>query len=199
MINSQFAIQVLDATDPTGLTLRIEFVPLADRYGHVLSVVEPDGQVHPILESIESAATDEWPASPPLQNLSIEELTPGCRVALLVGMAGRNHWSASIVPVPEQAAIDFDIACRAANSVGPLGSAYVLASSQPHANELLGDPDTPADVAVADNIRLRIQALAGFECRATLAGARVLIGPLVGSRPNSGTWRWKYRVALARA
>jgi len=191
----------IDAVGANGLTLRVEFVRLADRYGHSVAAVEADGQVHPIIVSVEGAATDEWPSSPPLQNLSIEELTPGCRVALLVGMAGRNHWSASIEPVLGQAAIDFDIACRAANSVGPLGSAYALASSQPHVNELPGDPDTPAElaVAVADNIRLRVQALAGFECRATLAEARVLVAPLVSSRPKSGTWRWKYRVALARA
>jgi len=201
MINSQFAIQVLDATDPTGLTLRIEFVRLDDRYGHVISVVEPDGQVHTILESVEGTAADDWPASPPLQNLSIEELTPGRRVALLVGMAGRNHWSASIEPVRGQAAIVCDIACRAATSVGPLGSTYMLAKNQPHAISLPGDADAPADfeVAIAGNIRLRVQALADFECRATLAGAGVIIAPLVSSGPKSGTWRWKYRVALARA
>jgi len=201
MINSQFAIQRLEAADPSGLTLRVEFVRLADRYGQVFSLVDRDGTDCPLLESIEGAPTDDWPTSPPLQNLSIEELTPGRCVALLVGMAARNHWSASIEPVAGQAAIDCDIACRAASSAGPLGSAYMLAKNQPHAISVPGDAGAPADleVAVADNIRLRVQALANYQCRAMLAEGRVLITPQVSSGPKSGTWRWKYRVALARA
>jgi hypothetical protein len=191
----------LDATDPSGLTLRIEFVGLADRYAHVLSVVEPDGEVHPILESVEGTATDDWPSSPPLQNLSIEELSPGRLAALLVGLAGRSHWSASIEPVPGQAALDFDIACRWASSVGPLGSAYALAAGLRHIAQFSGNSTVSAElqVAVADNLRLHVKTCAEFECRATLAKARVLIVPLVPSQPKPGTGRWKYRIALARA
>lgn len=201
MINSQFAIRRLDATDSSGLTLRIEFVRLTDRYSHVLSVVEPGGAMHPILESVEGTAEDDWPSSPPMQNLSLEELAPGRRVALLVGMAGRNHWSASIEPVPGQAALDFDIACRWASAVGSLGSAYALAAVPGHAAQSIGNPSASAElqVAVADNLRLEVKPCAGFECRATLAAARVLIVPPVTSRPKSGTARWKYRIALARA
>ena len=75
-----------------------------------------------MLESVEGSASDDWPASPPLQNLSIEELAPGRRAALLVGMAGRSHWSASIEPVPGQAALLFDVACRTSDSDVSLGS-----------------------------------------------------------------------------
>ena len=102
----------LDATDSAGLTLRIRFTRERDRYTHAILAVKPDGSEHLLLASVEGTAEHEWPPSPPLQSLSIEELAPGRRAALLVGMAGRSHWSASIEPVPGRAAIVFDIACR---------------------------------------------------------------------------------------
>src|SRR4029450_2825657 len=61
---------------------------------------------------------------PPLQNLSIEQLAPGRRVALLVGMSGSSHWSASIESVPGQSAFVFDIACRTTRGGASLGSLY---------------------------------------------------------------------------
>jgi hypothetical protein len=102
----------LDATDSAGLVLRVRFTRERDRYAHAILAVEPCGREHLLLESVEGTPDDEFPRSPPLQSLSIEELAPGRRAALLVGMAGGSHWSASIEAVPGHAALIFDVACR---------------------------------------------------------------------------------------
>jgi hypothetical protein len=116
----------LDATDSAGLVLRVRFTRERDRYAHAILAVEPSGREHLLLESVEGTADDEWPSSPPLQSLSIEELAPGRRAALLVGMAGRSHWSASIEAIPGRTALVFDIACRlgTGRAIAALGSTY---------------------------------------------------------------------------
>lgn len=169
-------MSALDATDAFGRTLCIEFVRRNDRYGHAVSVVDSDCHARAVLESVEGSAPDEWPASPPLQSLSIEELAPGRHAALLVGMAGRSHWSASIEAVPGEAAFVFDIACRTSGGNAELGSLY-------RAVERDGN---------------RCVVTAEKECSVNPAGqGQIAIVP-VGIR-GPGTIRWKYRVALARA
>src|SRR5207244_9937204 len=107
-----------------GSRLRIEFAWLGDRYGHIISLIDAHGVAERLLESIEGTANDDWPPSPPLQSLSMETLTDGRRVALLVGLAGRSHWSASIEPALGKAELVFDLACRHGPNHGMLGSRY---------------------------------------------------------------------------
>jgi hypothetical protein len=166
----------LDATDSAGLTLRVQFIHRGDRYCHAILAVDLTGHEHPLLESIEGTANDDWPPSPPLQSLSIEELAPGRRAALLLGMAGRSHWSASIEAVPGQAALIFDIACRTVDKRGPLGSVYrVFAETNSHV-AIEPELDCVANRDVKD---------------------RIAIVPTVAL--GATTTRWKYRVGLARA
>src|SRR5262245_39124630 len=165
----------LDAVGPNGAVLRIQFIRLADRYRHTISLVERDGQVCPLLESIEGTASDDWPPSPPLQNLSIAELAPGRKAALLVGMAGRGHWSASIEPVSGEAALDFDIACRPAGKPEPLGSLYTRLA--PSAAEL---------------------KITAVESMITL-GCLYIFVPTDSTASSARTVRWKYRIALDSA
>src|SRR5439155_1224637 len=126
--NAEYRMQpgAIEAYDASGSGLRVEFVWRGDRYGHMISEVGPAGVVEPLLESIEGTAADQWPASPPLQTLSVEELPGERRVALLVGMAGGSHWSASIEAVAEKGELIFDIACRHAAAPVWLGSRYRL-------------------------------------------------------------------------
>lgn len=166
----------LDSSGRNGLTLRIEFIRLADRYGHVISIIELGGLVRPILESMEGSPTDDWPPSPPLQNLSIEELAPGRRAALLVGMAGRSHWSASIEAVPGQAALVLDIACRTGDRGVSPGSRYRVLS-----------PEAP-----------QLAVIAELACTVRPEGED-LIAIVPGETGSSGTIRWKYRISLLRA
>src|SRR5215213_8525183 len=116
--------EALESIAEDGLRLRVEFVWRGDRFGHLISMVAPTGQTMPLLESIEGTPADEWPASPPFQSLTIEDRPDGRTVALLVGMAGGSHWSASAEPVSGRAEIAFDVACRHKTKPNRLGSRY---------------------------------------------------------------------------
>jgi hypothetical protein len=116
--------EAIEAISSYGTGLRVDFVARGDRYGHVISLIDADDGVQPLVESIEGLPDDAWPASPALQNLSVETLHNGRRVALLVGMAGGSHWSASIEAVPNNAELIFDLACRHTRTPTWLGSRY---------------------------------------------------------------------------
>ncbi len=114
----------LESAPVDGTLLRVEFTWLGDRFGHSISAVKQSGEIHPLLQSLEGNPTDNWPPSPPLQSLSIETLAGGRRAALLVGMAGGSHWSASIETTPSRAELLFDLACRHQKEPTYLGSTY---------------------------------------------------------------------------
>jgi len=116
--------EAIEAGGSEGLRLRVDFVWRDDRFGHVISIVDAAGFTQPVLESLEGTPEDDWPPSPPLQSLSIEALTDGRRAALLVGMAGGSHWSASVEASPGASALVFDLACRSARRPEKLGSSY---------------------------------------------------------------------------
>jgi len=115
----------LDVLHADGTGLQVQFVWRQDRHAHTISLLV-DGCSIPILESVEGSNVDDWPPSPPLQQLSVEEPRPEMQVALLVGMAGKSHWSMSVEPVSDRAALVFDVACRSPNAVKQLGSGYLL-------------------------------------------------------------------------
>ena len=114
----------IEAIGPNGRSLRVEFIWKGDRYAQLVSLIDARGAAKPLLESIEGTAHDAWPPSPPLQNLTIEIHPGDNRVALLLGMAGDAHWSASIEATADKAALVFDVACRHSASPGALGSRY---------------------------------------------------------------------------
>jgi hypothetical protein len=155
--------------------LRLEFVQHHDRYSH--RIVAADGAI--LLCSIEGTDQDIWPASPPLQQLSIEEHRPGVEVALLVGMAGKSHWSLSIEPLADGSGFLFDVACRLRDAAGWLGSSYQLASPSPPQLHF-----APLPIA-ADSSSCHVEQR---ECEARVT-------PVVGDGGVSGTVRWKYSIA----
>jgi len=144
----------------------VEFAPLGDRQAHRI-VLQQDGQAQLWLESQEGDGSMNWPPSPPLQQLSLENQN-GRDVALLVGMAGRSHWSLSVEALEDE--IRFDAACRAHESPDWIGSRYAI--RHPAAG-LAVHADTGTRVVTADD-ELRIQPEA-------VAGSLI---------------RWVYRVAL---
>lgn len=122
--------------------MRVDFDRSTDRWKHRISLVLPEasGIVSPLLllESLEGTSADDWPVSPPLQFVSIETRPKKPPVALLMGMAGSSHWSASIEQYPAERALRFDIACRAKSRPENLGSRYRFAprvALQTSANE----------------------------------------------------------------
>jgi hypothetical protein len=166
--------EALETTGPDGLRLRVEFVWQVDRYRHIISAVEPRGRSIPLLESVEGALSDEWPPSPPLQSLHVETQQGGRRVALLVGMAGKSHWSASIGPLSNGTGLVFDLACRAGGSPRQIGTSYRFADGvrvaladanfvRLHTSDCVlvveasNDQATRSELKIHENSRLSIQ------------------------------------------
>jgi hypothetical protein len=102
--------------------MRVAFQRIGDRIGHRIEIFSND-QWLPVLESLEGDAKDDWPKSPPLQTLHVESRPEG-PVALLVGMAGTSHWSASVAADEGQSKLTFDIACRISNEPEWIGTTY---------------------------------------------------------------------------
>ena len=115
----------LNARNAEGIGLQVRFFWRGDRHGHTISVLAGD-RATDVLESVEGTSADVWPPSPPLQQLSVEEIRPQTRVALLVGMAGKSHWSMSVEPAGDRTGFVFDVACRSRDPAGQLGSCYLL-------------------------------------------------------------------------
>lgn len=156
--------------------LRVEFFWQTDRYAHRL--VASDGAT--LLTSIEGTDEDIWPPSPPLQQLSVEELRPGTEVMLLVGMAGKSHWSVSIEPQADSAGFIFDVACRLREPARWVGSSYRIANSAQPSLRLTSLPinDTPVSCHIAER---RDEAI---------------VTPAAGVPEGSGTVRWKYLLTM---
>lgn len=133
--------------------LEARFVWTGDRFGHVISVIQGRDRF-PLVSTIDGDVQSEWPASPPFQQVAIEPRETGS-VALLVGMAGKSHWSGSIESPPGDTRLSFDIACLAKLAPVRLGSSYRIEADH-HSVEDAIVFDTPAGhvcLSVADNDR----------------------------------------------
>ena len=137
--------EAIEAVGSDRCRLRVELSWRSDRYRHVLLLVSPDGSTVPLLETIEGAAIDTWPPSPPLQTLTIEQFADGRGVALLLGLAGRSHWSVSIEPLAGEAKLVFDVACRHATKPVSLGSRYRRLTPASHTQVQASDNATILD------------------------------------------------------
>lgn len=200
--------------------LRVEFLPRGDRIAHTIYVVERGdgggvgggdggggggdsaGVWRPLLHSVESEADAAWPESPPLQELHVEE-RDGRSVALLVGRAGKSHWSASIGREFGQNggdALVFDVACRVSSRPQRLGSAYELAEGVAWMGERVGDTNIISEwrsiVLHPDPGKSGSQWQLAVDATARL----IAVGPQsrLGLRPSDSaesypaTLRWRY-------
>jgi len=167
--------QSLSKLDANGL--RLELFRQRDRYHH--RIVAADGTL--LLTSIEGTDQDDWPPSPPLQQLSIEEIRPGVEVALLVGMAGKSHWSVSIELQDDQLGFIFDVACRSSDAAGWFGSSYEFHKSEPQGLEMIGLSVEGQTTLVEAAVQRWVAAP-----NADLPAGR------------TSTVRWKYALSLAR-
>ena len=107
-------LAILDAVDARGFGMRVAFCRCERRLAHRIGLVS-SAAVQWILASVEGDAGDACPPSPPLQQFAVAELDGGREAVLLLGMAGRNHWSVSAESRPSERLIRFDVACRAAS------------------------------------------------------------------------------------
>lgn len=122
-------LESLNGEQEARLVLIVSRLP--DRLQHVVVWQEGETRVE-LLRSYEGSPDDPWPPSPPLQQLHVERQA-GARVALEVGMAGRNHWSQSIEPLGDRLALRFDSACRLQSPPQRLGHTWRCA-------DILGQP-----------------------------------------------------------
>ncbi len=164
---------MIQTVDRAGHGLRVVFYKRGDRWGHVVAAVSGE-HVSPLLVSVEGTNEQVWPPSPPLQSLSIEQRATGA-VALLVGMAGRSHWSASVASIPNAASqtygFEFDLACKASGGESQLGSQYKILTDATDSWSF----DFPADF--------------GSQC--TQSGNLISLRPVSSSTQSH---RWRHRI-----
>lgn len=194
---------------------RVDFVQSADRLEHAVFARDDRASDDApnwieLFRAAESSADVAWPDSPPLQELHIEK--HGARdVALLVGRAGKSHWSASIGFEPsstdhhpdiDQSQLIFDIACRTSAQPVQLGSAYELS---PMLNWLGHKPAAQPDIASWQSITLLTPGGRGWYLTVdhpatilALPNARrfkIKPPPLAESPP--ATIRWRFSISAA--
>lgn len=184
----------LDVSGEDGSRLRVTFRWHADRYAHRITLHASEQVIH-LLSSREGDAHKDWPPSPPLQQISQAQLPDGRRALLLVGMAGKNHWSLSVATDPDQQELVFDVACRANVSPDQLGSSYQL--------ERGPGPHTPGSVILhpaprSNPVCVHVPAGKGT-APLVITETRLTIGPGGERESVPATFRWKYHVGWRRS
>jgi hypothetical protein len=184
----------LDALDSAGNGLRVTFFWRVDRYAHRIERIE-GGVAVPLIDSIEGSDLDRWPSSPPLQQLSIENLPDGRTVALLVGMAGSSHWSLTAERDANDIALLFDVACRVKEEGAVLGSAYrsLVWNELAEGGVLLHRPGGIGRPVVMEPIFVDLNSPPP-RLEADAGAMRLRVD---GEIASSQTVRWKYRVTIA--
>lgn len=107
--------------------LQIAFTRQGDRFAHEIALID-EAETQPLLHSLEGSDADIWPTSGVYQELHVEDRPAGVQVALLVGMAGKSHWSLSCEVDPASQTLSFEAACRVRELPKWLGSSYAFAS-----------------------------------------------------------------------
>ncbi len=106
--------------------LSVEFRWQEDRFTQRILL---DGRE--VARSVEGDASQSWPPSPPLQQLSLERIH-GVETILAVGAAGQTHFSlsAAIDGIGGAApSVRFDLAARCKAESAPIQSTYRIADS----------------------------------------------------------------------
>ncbi len=164
-----------------GDRLQLRFARCGDRWEHAVEFREAGRTVWQ-LNSVEGTADDVWPASPPFQSLEMHSHPDGRTFALLVGMAGASHWSASIETDPIRERIIFDVACRIKTEPKSLGSSYAVSNpvERPRIEAIALESTPSGSQAVVETIGQQI-----ILCMADLSG------------PLPRTVRWKYAISAS--
>lgn len=170
----------LTSTGKDGSTLQVDFTRVGDRFEQTVTRIDRSGNTVAVWRDVHSSDSEDWPASPPIQELSLEAIG-GKNVLLGVGRAGKSHWSVSIeaTEVDSAPAIHFDFACRCPEPPNWLGTTYQIESSETE------------------------DGTAGHSLRATCAEDATLtrldpklikIEPLSHPPKWPGTVRWRYTI-----
>lgn len=113
----------LSAITASGSGIEVRFQRLADRWAHTIAATKGE-HLMPLLASHEGGPEDDWPPSPPLQEVHLQEEANKGRLILGVGGAGSARWSLSVEADPDRGRLVFDVACRLSVALSHCGSAY---------------------------------------------------------------------------
>ena len=170
-----------------GRCLRVEFLQLADRYGHRLVVIEADGSESIVLRSIELTPDDESLEYPALQSLHVQPLADrDGSLAALVGMSGANHWSLSVEPDSTSASprLIFDAACRIKrNGLMQAVSRYARVAEATPADEVRVEPLATDGQSVAPALETGVEMTS-------------VIREIMPADVAPTTVRWRYAIEL---
>lgn len=183
--------------------IAVDFRRHDDRYAHTISL-RSDGRAITMLDSREGARDLAWPPSPPLQQIEVD-CPGGNHRALLVGMAGRSHWSVGIELQQGAAAVRFDVACRIkvepneTDMIDP--DSAILRSTYLTAATVLEQSD--AALLLESNMhRLRIESLdagpGSDAVRLSLFDGEIQLSPPHEPGPLPRTIRWRYQISCIR-
>ena len=146
-----------------------------------VSTTEVESSSGLLLESMEGTPDDDWPVSPALRELHFEDRADGRRLALLVGMAGKSHWSLSVELDAARGQLVFDVACRLRSPPARLGSRYRLCAARIPPNV----PKSPLTIESIDGQSARLVMMADGE---------LVVEPPRFAGPWPSTIRWRYVV-----
>jgi len=194
--------QLLSAGD----RLHIRFTRRGDRWDHAIRLQNADGLIWQIDSAAEATSVESsgiaaaigqhWPASPPFQSLELHTEPDGRQFALLVGMAGASHWSASVEADPVAERLVFDVACRIKNAPEWLGSSYAMAAFAADGGRPLADSLLETSVLAAI-VKLEGPSYDSTKLEIAKNRLRICVGELSGPLPR--TVRWKYAISAAAA
>lgn len=193
------------SVNSSGWGLELVLVSLPDRLGHLVRLIAPDGSASDLaLASVEDDAAQTWPSSPPLQSIHCELLPAGGTAALLVGMAGKSHWSASMESLPGEGALLFDFACRVRETPLRLGTTYQVQSAT-RQSIVPSNIQRVSEVEVLLSLGEKSLRLSG-EPAATHPSPRMELSSDSPGKINvscqvnqitaASTLRWRYRLAI---
>jgi hypothetical protein len=168
--------------------LRVVFERAGDRFSHEI-IWAAGNDCHGRLASQEGTADEAWPKSPALQSLHVETRADRQQMIMLVGMAGRSHWSMTVEADETRDRLIFDVACRVHERPDWLGSTY----SMPMENIR---PGTISNLSVAawcgeqlqDEITVQIDDAIG----------NVRIPASVNDKVAAQTVRWRYAIEVRK-
>jgi len=195
----------LCANDWLGGMLRVRFTWMGDRYGHAIELME-GYETRTLLKSVEGTERDEWPPSPPMQEVNVSRIASDSenrRVAMLVGAAGASHWS-MCVAVCDQSSLPresdgftetelvFDVACRAQRIPRWLGSTYRVLAAPVAISEELNcaciPMAPPRCLIVTHSVALQMDTYSGLTPLLRFSAAENNFPTFI----SSTTIRWRY-------
>lgn len=174
----------------------VEFVWTGDRFAHAIGLITSNEPLL-VFQSLEGDSSQDWPPSPPLQQLSVEPGPDGKPRAFLVGMAGSSHWSLVVEPIDGGYLFDAAVRCRSAPEFR--GSCYTrLAPSVEldvrHLRASFEEPDdSPFTLPHPRYGRMSPHAAANPGLEPWL-----VLGPNTSVGRLPATFQWRYEATTAR-